>query len=402
MPHAPGDQLGPYIIIAKIGAGGMGEVYSAKDTKLGRQIAIKLLPANLASNATARERLRREAAAAAALDHPFICKVYEIGEQAGELFLVMEFVSGQTVYQQLRSGPLPLPEALHIATEVAEALEVAHGSRFVHRDLKPANVMVAQGHVKVMDFGLAKRFEEPAARPAPNDATLTSGGPALTEANVAIGTPDYMSPEQVRGESLDQRSDMFSFGVLLCELLGSPHPFRRSSVTDTMAAILRDPPDLRGELPQGLMLLIRRLLAKTPDERYPTMSEVRADLVRVAAGSLAPEPATQSEDRIPLIGQEAERKELLQRMEEAMAGRGSMVMIGGEPGIGKTHLVTAILEEARRRGAYTNIGHCYEMEGAPPYVPFIEMLEYSARVAPKEAFRYALGDAAPEIAKLMP
>lgn len=402
MPHSPGDQLGPYVILAKIGAGGMGEVYSARDTKLGRQVAIKLLPGNLAANPMARERLRREAAAAAALDHPFICKVYEIAEEQDELFLVMEFVSGQTVFERLRAGQLPLPEALHIASEVAEALEVAHDGRFVHRDLKPANVMVAQGHVKVMDFGLAKRFDEPVARTSEDDATLTSGGPALTGANVVIGTPDYMSPEQVRGESLDQRSDMFPFGVLLCELLGSPHPFRRSSVTETMAAILRDAPDLRGNLPQGLMLLIRRLLAKSPGERYPTMREVRADLARVAAGSLAPESVKPPEERIPLIGREAERKELLQRMEEAMAGRGSIVMIGGEPGIGKTHLITAILEEARRRGAYTNIGHCYEMEGAPPYVPFIEMLENTARVAPREGFRRALGDAAPEIAKLMP
>src|ERR1039457_1647137 len=357
MPLSSGDKLGPYEILSAIGAGGMGEVYRAKDTKLGRQVAIKVLPGHLAANASARERLRREALAAAALDHPFICKVFEIGEERGEFFRVMEFISGDTLYEQLNAGSLPLPEALRIAAEVAEALEEAYNNRFVHRDLKPANVMLAQGHVKVMDFGLAKQFGETVqtVQDGVTIVTMTSAGPALTGAGAAIGTPDYMSPEQVRGD-----------------------------------------------LPQGLMLLIRRLLNKSREDRYPSMSQVRADLGRLAAGLLTPDQQQEPEERIPLIGREAERKELLQRLDEALAGRGSMVMTGGESGIGKTHLVTAILEEARRRGAYTNIGHCYEMEGSPPYVPFIEMLEHTARVAPKEGFRRSLGDAAPEIAKLMP
>jgi predicted ATPase len=292
---------------------------------------------------------------------------------------------------------LPLPEALRISGEVAEALEKAHNNRFVHRDLKPANVMVTQGHVKVMDFGLAKQFGT-AQQTGDRVSSVTMTGSTLTELGAPIGTTDYMSPEQVRGESLDQRSDLFSFGILLCELLGNPHPFRRASTTETLAAILRDPPNLSGDLPQGLMVLIRRLLAKPRDERYPSMAEVRADLGRLSIPSVTPT----ADDKIPLIGREQEFAQLKRAVEEALAGRGSLVMIGGEPGIGKTHLTGAILEEAKRQGAFAAIGHCYEMEGAPPYVPFIEMLEYSARTKPRETFRYSLGDDAPEVAKLMP
>jgi eukaryotic-like serine/threonine-protein kinase len=158
MPLSTGERLGPYEILAPIGAGGMGEVYRARDTKLGRQVAIKVLPVLLAADASARERLRREAAAAAALDHPYICKVFDIGEEREILFLAMEFVDGETLHQRLRSGTMSLAEALRIAGEVAEALEKAHTNRFIHRDLKPANVMLTQGHVKVMDFGLARPF----------------------------------------------------------------------------------------------------------------------------------------------------------------------------------------------------------------------------------------------------
>jgi tetratricopeptide (TPR) repeat protein len=396
-----GDKLDRYEILAALGAGGMGEVYCAKDARLGRQVAIKVLPGHLAADTSARERLRREAIAAAALDHPFICKVFEIGEERGTMFLVMEFISGETLHRRLRSGSLPLQEALRISCEVAEAVEEAHNRRFVHRDLKPANVMLTPGgHPKVMDFGLAKPIAKD--RPAEDGApTMTSGGTGLTDMGTVIGTPDYMSPEQLKGEPLDQRSDLFSFGILLCELLGCAHPFRRSSTTETMAAILRDSPNLSGRLPQGLMVLIRRLLAKSRDERYSSMAEVRADLRRLAATSAAaPQPV--DDTRIPLIGREQEFTELKRALGEALVGRGSLIMVGGEPGIGKTHLAGALLEEAARRGALAVIGHCYEMEGAPPYVPFVEMLEYGARALPRETFRYAMGDDAPEVAKLMP
>jgi len=396
-----GESIAHYTISAKLGEGGMGVVYLAKDSRLDRNVAIKLLPPHLTSDTPARERLRREAASAAALDHPFICKVFEIGEHQGALFIVLEYVPGITLHQRLCRGPLTLPEALAIAGEIAEALEAAHDRRFIHRDLKPANIMLTpQGRVKVMDFGLAKRLEPEYL--SIQDETMTQVAVQLTGHDVVLGTPDYMSPEQAKGLTLDARSDLFSFGILLVELLGRRHPFRRETTADTLSAILGDPPDLRGDLPQGLMVMIRRLLAKDREERYESMQQVRSDLARMAATSLAPENEAPAEDRIPLFGRDAERKELLRLLDESLSGRGAVVMIGGEPGIGKTHLITAILDEAKRRGAFANIGHCYEMEGSPPYIPFIEMLEHAVRATPREGLRLALGDAASEVAKLMP
>ena len=401
-----GGWLGPYQIEKSLGAGGMGEVYLARDPKLDRAVAIKVLPTHLGDDPVARERLRREAFAAAALDNPFICKIYQIEQHEGRLFCVMEYVRGETLYDRMRTAPLSRTEALRIAGEIAEALEEAHANKFVHRDLKPANVMITpQGRAKVMDFGLAKRIET--VEIPPNDAGLTFTGAPLTARGLAIGTPDYMSPEQARGAPLDHRSDLFSFGILLSELLTGVHPFRRGATAETLAAILRDAPVLAGphmsNLPLGLLLLLRRLLAKSPDERYQSMAEVRADLAGMVispAGGVLPDAAAAPE--IPLIGRAQERAEFLRLLDGMLAGHGAMVVIAGEAGVGKTHLARAILREAERRGCLTLVGHCSEMEGAPPYIPFIEMLEYSARVAPHESFRHAIGDAAPEVAKLMP
>jgi tetratricopeptide (TPR) repeat protein/tRNA A-37 threonylcarbamoyl transferase component Bud32 len=394
-----GTRLGHYQITDKLGEGGMGVVYKAHDPRLDRPVAIKVLPARLAADPTARERLRREAMAAAALDHPFICKVFEIGEADDHLFLVMEYIAGETLHHRLQDGAVEMAEALRITGEILDALEEAHNRRFVHRDLKPANVMVsAQGHVKVMDFGLAKRFEPD--RPE-SPETLTSASPALTDAGRVVGTPGYMSPEQIRGQSLDPRSDLFSFGILLYELLTGEHPFRRETSAEMMAAILRDPPAI-GDLAPGLAVLVRRLLAKLSAERYQSVTEVRGDLARISEGGALAGESAATPARLPMIGRDAEKEELLCSLEEAQGGRGSLVMIGGEPGIGKTRLTEEILAEARQRGFVTMTGHCYEGEGAAPYVPFVEMLEYSARSSPPATFRRALGDAAPEVARIMP
>jgi len=279
----PGTRLGRYEILSAIGAGGMGEVYRAHDPTLERQVAIKLLPPETAADPAARQRLRREAMAVAAIDHPYICKIFEIGEQDAALFLVMEYVPGDTLDHRLRSGPLPAAEALRLGGEIAEALEEAHARRFLHRDLKPANVMVTpHGHVKVMDFGLARRVED---APTADQATQELPASRLTAAGMIVGTPDYMSPEQVKGIALDSRSDLFSFGVILAEMLGGRHPFRQASVGETLSAVLREPPALADDMPVALKAVVNRLLAKNPQDRHTSAAEVRADLTRLASSS---------------------------------------------------------------------------------------------------------------------
>ncbi len=291
MPLTPGTLLGPYEIIEPISAGGMGEVYKARDSRLERRVAIKLLPASMAMDHEARVRLRLEALAAAALDHPYICKIFEIGEHGDALFLVMEFIPGDTLDRRLQDGPLAFAETLRVAGEIAEALETAHAARILHRDLKPANIMLTQqGHVKIMDFGLAKRVAD-SSPPAAGDVTARME-PQLTTPGTIIGTPDYMSPEQVQCLPLDVRSDQFSFGVILAEMIGGRHPFRRSTTIDTLMAVVREPPDIATDIPPGLAAVLRRLMAKNVEDRYPSIADLRADLGRLASTDLPvlPEP----------------------------------------------------------------------------------------------------------------
>ena len=283
MTLAPGTRLGPYEILARIGEGGMGVVYRARDPRLDRQVAIKLLSTEMAADPRARERLRREAMAIAALDHPYICKIFEIGEDGVSLFLVMEYITGTTLQQRLFEGRMPLTEICRVAGEIAEALQEAHARGFLHRDLKPANIMLTgQGHVKVMDFGLAKRMEELLP---PDAATREIGGAQLTAHGMIVGTPDYMSPEQVKALPLDARSDLFSYGVILAEMMTGRHPFRQPSTMETFSAVLREPPALGPDVPPRTAALLSRLLAKDAAERYASIADVRPDLAAMAAAT---------------------------------------------------------------------------------------------------------------------
>ena len=399
MEIAFGTTLGSYSVFERLGEGGMGIVHRALDTRLNRHVAIKILPSSIATDLNARERMRREAIAAASLDHPYVCKIFEIGAVDDAIFLVMEFVDGETLHQRMHRERMHLFDALEVVREVAEALEDAHRHRILHRDLKPSNIMLtAQGHVKVMDFGLAKMI---GGSRSGDDETLSTAQGQITAPGTIVGTPDYMSPEQISCRALDARSDQFSLGVILAEILCGNHPFRRPTTLETFSAILREPPDLRGDMPQSLRVVVRRMLARNPEERFVSMQEVHAELGRMSAVAESSVEANE-ERRLPPIGRDVELKLLSKHVEQAIGGRGSVVLISGEPGIGKTHLVTAAAEAAQMLGALVRIGHCYEAEGSPPYTPYIEMLEDIIRTGSTGNLRFALGEDAAEIARIMP
>lgn len=268
-----------YHIVEELGSGGMGEVYLAEDTSLGRKVALKFVSPEMAGDPVARKRLLREARSAAALDHPYICKIYEVGEAKGKDFISMEYVQGQTLRDVLSKGFLDPKRVLQIALEVAEALEEAHKKGIVHRDLKPSNIMLTeQGHAKVLDFGLAKllpKEEEPEGL----ERTIKD---SATEPGTLQGTIVYMSPEQLRGSELDTRTDIFSFGVILFEMLSGVHPFRKSDVMSTASSILKDDlPSLTRylkEVPPLLQHTVSKMLGKDRNRRYQCVDDVRIDL----------------------------------------------------------------------------------------------------------------------------
>src|SRR5262245_32449984 len=289
-----GRQLSHYRIRERLGAGGMGVVYRAEDQRLHRPVALKVLPPELIASEERRRRLLREARAGAAVVHPSVAAVYEIGEADGIIFVAMEFVEGETLQERIAGRPLPLPGALGIATEMADGLAAAHQAHLIHRDLKPANVVIRpDGHVKILDFGLAKFSQE--ERSGSSEASQPESFPAEpTREGRLLGTPAYMSPEQVRGEPLDGRSDLFSFGSTLYEMLTGQTPFRRASPAETLTAILRDEPTpasrLHPGLPPRLEEILGRCLAKDPEHRYPGASELAADLRALASGAAAGAP----------------------------------------------------------------------------------------------------------------
>jgi serine/threonine protein kinase/tetratricopeptide (TPR) repeat protein len=280
---APRDKVQHYEIIELLGKGGMGEVYLARDTILDRKVALKFLPDELEGDARTRERFVREAKSAAALDHPFICKIYETGESAGKAYISMEYIEGKTLKDRIEQEPLPLREIIRVTLEIAEALENAHKAGIVHRDLKPANIMISsQGHTKVMDFGLAKRIL-PGGGTAELSRTLTQA--SITERGSIAGTIAYMSPEQAKGENVDARSDIFSLGIILYEMLSGKHPFSRPSPIETLTSILRDaapPPHIKPKSVNPILNpILRKALAKNPADRYQNITDLVIDLRKV-------------------------------------------------------------------------------------------------------------------------
>src|SRR5271154_4079087 len=276
---SPGSKLGPYDIQAPIGAGGMGEVYSARDARLSRDVAIKILPASFSTDPDRLRRFAQEARAAAALNHPNILSIYDIGDDHGAPYVVSELLEGETFRDRLRSGPLPSRKAIDYAQQIARGLAAAHEKGIVHRDLKPENVFLTNdGRVKILDFGLAKLTRPETGDSSGNAPTQQVG----TDAGTVMGTVGYMSPEQVRGKPADARSDIFAFGAILYEMLSGKRAFHGDSAADTMSAILKDePPELsetNRNVSPALERIVRHCLEKNPESRFHSASDIAFDL----------------------------------------------------------------------------------------------------------------------------
>ena len=314
-----GARLGPYEILGALGAGGMGEVYRARDTKLNRDVALKILPDAFASDPDRLARFTREAQTLASLNHPNIAAIYGIEEspsagsgQAGIRALVMELVEGEDLSQRIARGGIPIDDALPIARQIAEALEAAHGQGIIHRDLKPANIKVrADGTVKVLDFGLAKAMDplssSSAAAALANSPTITNAA-AMTAAGIILGTAAYMSPEQARGKVVDKRTDIWAFGCVLYEMLTGLRPFGGNDVTDTIAAVIRADPDwskLRADTPTAIRRLLRRCLEKDRLRRLPDAADARLEIdeaLNLPPGDVNMEHAAQRANQTVVAG----------------------------------------------------------------------------------------------------
>src|SRR3984957_3795154 len=305
MALTSGTMLGPYEIQSLLGAGGMGEVYRARDTRLDRTVAVKVLASLLSSSPELKQRMEREGRAISSLNHPNICQLYDIGSQNGTDYLVIEFLEGETLAEKLRKGGLPLAEALKIGIAVAEALAVAHRSGIVHRDLKPGNVMLTQGGAKLMDFGLAKPLGAQAAAPGSGTAppsftaAATLSGPSpltpLTTAGSIVGTIQYMSPEQLEGKEADARSDIFAFGAVLYEMAAGKRPFSGKSQISLASSILESDPapisTVKPQTPPAFEHVVTTCLQKNPEHRFQMAHDIKLELQWIADDRSAPAPA---------------------------------------------------------------------------------------------------------------
>src|SRR5580692_12590450 len=349
MALLPGSQLGPYQIESLLGAGGMGEVYRARDARLGRSLAIKTLPAAFSNDPDRLQRFEREARSASALNHPNIVTIYELGQDGSTHYIAMELVEGNTLSQLLLAGVLPIRKAIEIAAQIAEGLAKAHEAGIAHRDLKPGNLMVSKdGFVKILDFGLAKL----SSSGVDMSQTLTTSG-WQTGAGVILGTVHYMSPEQASGGALDFRSDQFSFGLVLYEMITGKRAFARKTAAEILVAIMREQAEPIGaqnpDCPAPLCWAIERCLAKEPDKRYASTRELARELAAIR-DRFTEKQIKQAETRpanIPLqrtgfVGREKEvaaAKELLLRQDVRL------VTVTGPGGIGKTRLALEVAKD---------------------------------------------------------
>jgi len=408
MPVAVGTKLGPYEIVAPLGAGGMGEVYRAHDGILHRDVAIKFLKPESMGNQQAEKRLLREAQSVARLDHPNICTVYEVVTSSEQAFIVMQFVDGDTLKERVTAASgsgakkgLPIEEVLSIAAQVSDALAEAHRHGIVHRDIKPQNVMLTRaGRVKVLDFGLAKTV----LPMSPEEQTRS----LLTVPGAVPGTARYMSPEQIRDEDLDARSDVFSLGILLYELLTGEHPFPGSSSGDTISAILtREPPAIRESSPIPLELreLLRKCLEKDKAHRYPSAAEIGVQLATIRTqwdstehsvppGNPPPPPPTLAAPfgSAVFVGRESEQRTMAEAWNRTKNGQRNIILVSGEPGIGKTRLCSEFARSCAGDRATVLIGRSDE-QALVAYQPFIEALGWYVRTCSRTDLLSHLGAA---------
>ena len=306
----PGTRIGPYEITGSLGAGGMGEVYRARDTRLDRTVAIKVLPAATAGNPEFRERFEREARALSQIDHPHICALYDVGAHEGASHIVMQYLEGETLATRLARGPLRVEQALKVAIEICDALDAAHRHGVIHRDLKPGNIMLTKTGARLLDFGLAKHRATPSL---PAQETMAGPSGPLTGAGTILGTPHYMAPEQLKGQEADARSDIFALGAVLYEMLSGRRPFDAPDSATLIAGILeRTPPPVSATtaVPPRLERTIRTALEKNPDDRWQTARDLLRELrwlateesTSPAAAAVTAQPASAAPSRRWIVG----------------------------------------------------------------------------------------------------
>jgi serine/threonine protein kinase len=288
MPLSVGTRLGPYEIVAPLGAGGMGEVYRAKDTRLDRTVAIKILLSHLSSNPDLKQRFEREARAISSLTHPHICHLYDVGSQNGTEFIVMEFLEGETLAHRLAKGPLPTDQMLRYAIQIADALDKAHKQGIIHRDLKPGNIMITKSGIKLLDFGLAKLQISTSSPNVSSVSALPTEVRDITAEGNILGTIQYMSPEQLEGREVDTRTDIFAFGSVLYEMTTGKKAFTGKSQASLMSSILKDEPPAISQvqplIPPTLDSVVKTCLAKDPDDRWQNAHDLMKELTWIAEG----------------------------------------------------------------------------------------------------------------------